>query len=155
MTYLSKPGTQATRIIEPVLTQTILIPNAQHTDDWSRPDTKGVSFEVLMKRSWRLKHGFLCASLYIRFAAFYCSPNPNLTPNLNPNLTFIDSFQPAFVPRNAQHSDDLSHSIVMLCFGLRTCCLTSACQFQLFSQIVLFYQYTKCLIWHFLDPQAA
>lgn len=150
MTYLSKPGTQATRIIEPVLTQSILIPNAQHTDDWSRPDTKGTPlrpYEALLE--------ILCASLFIRFAAFYCSPNPNLTPNLNPNLTFIDSFQPAFVPRNAQHSGDLSHSVVMLCFGLRTCCLTSECQFQLFYQMLLFYQYTTCLIWHFLDPQAA
>lgn len=52
MMYLSKPGTQPTRIIEPVLTQSILIPNAQHTDDWSRPDTKGTHlrpYEALLE----------------------------------------------------------------------------------------------------------
>lgn len=64
MMYLSKPGTQATRIIEPVLTQTILIPNAQHTDDWSRPDTKGTPlcpYEALLEIEARLS---MCFPLY-------------------------------------------------------------------------------------------
>lgn len=51
MMRLSKPGTQATRIIEPVLTQSILIPNAKHTDDLSQPDAKGTPlrpYEMLL-----------------------------------------------------------------------------------------------------------